>query len=384
MKFETAQQTAERLGVTVRAVQKWAKDGKLKGAHKAGRDWLIPVTDSQANLQDNPSGNIFPLMCLEYTHNSAKESLSALDGDERRIALGEYLYFTGDLLGAIEILSPYLESSNPIYRLSAAVFLAFSNLCHERVNSVHGYAQHINKDFEFIYNSNFSKENIARGVLAANTLKIQLHLPVGDVPAIDGYLKYLSNGGRLIALYLAAYNSYLHGDYSRCLGIAETAINCYKSEYAIPMIYLNIMCAVSLMNLMQVDKAKQHIEKAWAFAEKDGFIMPFVEHYSILGGALDAVLKKSFPSDYGKIISAVKEYNVGWCEIYNQKSDSKMAANLTPIEFTVAMLYSRGWRAKEIAAHMELSERTIMNYIQVIYEKLHINGRKALKNFMLK
>lgn len=43
MKFETVVQAAARLGVTVRAIQKWAKEGKLKGAQKVGRDWMIPV-----------------------------------------------------------------------------------------------------------------------------------------------------------------------------------------------------------------------------------------------------------------------------------------------------------------------------------------------------
>ena len=56
---------------------------------------------------------------------------------------------------------------------------------------------------------------------------------------------------------------------------------------------------------------------------------------------------------------------------------------LTPTEFTIAMLYSRNWRAKEIAAHMHISERTVTNYIQVIYEKLNINGRKELEKYVM-
>lgn len=43
MQFENAQQAAVRLGVTVRAIQKWAKEGRLPGAEKVGREWLIPA-----------------------------------------------------------------------------------------------------------------------------------------------------------------------------------------------------------------------------------------------------------------------------------------------------------------------------------------------------
>lgn len=40
------------------------------------------------------------------------------------------------------------------------------------------------------------------------------------------------------------------------------------------------------------------------------------------------------------------------------------------IEFTIAMLYNRNWRIKEIAFHLEMSERTVKNYLSTIYEKL--------------
>ncbi|MBE6666079.1 MAG: helix-turn-helix domain-containing protein, partial [Ruminococcaceae bacterium] len=42
MEYETAQQAAVRLGVTPRAIQKWAAAGKLPGAVKHGKSWLIP------------------------------------------------------------------------------------------------------------------------------------------------------------------------------------------------------------------------------------------------------------------------------------------------------------------------------------------------------
>ncbi len=57
MKFETAKETAEKLGVTVRTVQKWASSGKLAGAYKSGRDWLIP---NDATLSQEKYGVFLP------------------------------------------------------------------------------------------------------------------------------------------------------------------------------------------------------------------------------------------------------------------------------------------------------------------------------------
>ena len=42
MQFENAKQAAERMNVTVRAVQKWAKEGRLPGSYFDNRIWWIP------------------------------------------------------------------------------------------------------------------------------------------------------------------------------------------------------------------------------------------------------------------------------------------------------------------------------------------------------
>ena len=42
MEFITVQQAANNFGVNVRTIQKWAKEGKLLGAKRVGRVWLIP------------------------------------------------------------------------------------------------------------------------------------------------------------------------------------------------------------------------------------------------------------------------------------------------------------------------------------------------------
>ena len=66
MEFETAKVAAERLGCTVRAVQQWASEGKLPGAKKQGRDWMIPtnaVKPSDFNLDEDISNIPYPILC---------------------------------------------------------------------------------------------------------------------------------------------------------------------------------------------------------------------------------------------------------------------------------------------------------------------------------
>lgn len=395
MKFETATQAAARLGVTVRAVQKWAKEGKLEGAQKVGRDWLIPfgavVTEAKADaVETEPSKKVsdvaFPMFQLPYFSGNMLEHINKIsDPDERNLYLIEYYYFIGELEKSIEIAEQYIDSPNLNYRISAELFSTFGNMITGHLHKVHFSAGLLKMEIE---SSDLSDETIIRDnalkVFAGVVLKTQLHTPFETVPQIEEYIKYLPEGLRIIALYLSAYKAYLAKDYSRSLGIAQAAINGSTTQYPMPMIYCHIICAIDCINLLQIEKAGEYIKKAWELAIPYGMYMPFVEHYSILQGLLENNFKKSDALHYDKVIELARVYNTSWYQVYNKKTDSKISNELTPTEFTIAMLYSRNWRAKEIAAHMHISERTVTNYIQVIYEKLNINGRKELENYLLK
>lgn len=42
MEYISVREAAQKLNVTERAIQKWAKQGKIQGAHKFSGAWVIP------------------------------------------------------------------------------------------------------------------------------------------------------------------------------------------------------------------------------------------------------------------------------------------------------------------------------------------------------
>ena len=392
MTFETVSQAAARLNVTARAVQKWAKEGKIEGAQKVGRDWMIPVEAkiskkiSKATGIQKLTGVPFPMFQIPDILGEAIEEINKIeDEDERNIALGEYYYFKGELQKASEIAELYLNSPNLCWRMSAALFYTFANLNAEHMQKAKFSSDILRRELERIdLNDKASTKENALIIFSTVCLKTQLQIPFDNTPPIEEHIKYMGDGMKAISCYLSAYKAYLAKDYSRSLGIAQTAISCASMNFPIAMIYLKIMCAIDCVNLMQTEKAIEYIKKAWEIAKLYELYMPFVEHYNLLQGLLENAIKATYPQAYDKIISLARIYNTGWYEVYNRRNNGVISSELTPTEFTIAMLYSRNWRAKEIAAHMHMSDRTVTNYIQVIYEKLNINGRKDLEKYLLK
>ena len=112
--------------------------------------------------------------------------------------------------------------------------------------------------------------------------------------------------------------------------------------------------------------------------------MPFPEKaYGLLQGLVENLFQQEYADEYPRLELMIHSYNKGWRQMYKLHSGRQIADNLTIKEFSIAMLFHRGWRVKEIAEHMSLSERTVKNYIQIIYEKLGISGRKELEQYML-
>ena len=90
------------------------------------------------------------------------------------------------------------------------------------------------------------------------------------------------------------------------------------------------------------------------------------------------------PEQYEKIIGITYRFSDGWRKIHNPDTAETVTDLLTTKEFSIAMLASKDWSNKEIAAYMELSAHTIKHYMSVIYQKLAISNRDELKRYMLR
>lgn len=392
MEFELAQAAAERLGVGVRTVQKWAKEGKLPGAIKVGRDWQIPIGVTETNdmteaATDKKQSSLrmpMPLLNSAFPVGGCRAYIETIkDPDERNLALGEYYYFSGHAETAAKITGSYLDHEDAVVRSSAELINSFANLTCNHMHLARFSIGLLQEQLKANVEKAQTREEKAMGIFASAATAVLFHLPMPEIDVSTDMLRYLPEGHRIFVCYVLAHKAYLEQDYSRALGIADTALLISSDTYPIATIYVHLMAAVALMNLMRVEEAKERFMKAWEIARPDHLFEAFVEHHGLLHGLIEVMLKKDYPEEYQQIVDKAFVFGVGWRKIHNPEMNHDVADNLTTIEFTIAMLYNRGWTVKEIAAHMEMSDRTINNRIQIIYAKLGITSKKELGQFML-
>ena len=399
MNYESSRQAADRLGVSIHTLQKWAREDRIPGAERHGRSWMIPVDFVPADRQeaqpkceetqitnDGPLIRVaMPLMNSAYPVGKCREFIEAIpDKDDRAIAWGEYYYFSGQTERAAKTMEPYQDSADPMLRNSANLVGFFANFTRGETSLAMRAFERLLADLQKDLRAQPSPLLHAVGALAVTTASVLLHLPVASDVDLRQCISCLPDSLKLWSCYLLAHKAYLEKNYSGSLAIAELALSMIPKLYPVPTIYVHLVATMDLMSLKRVEEARQHIAKAWALAQPDGLIEPFGEHHGLLQGMIERFFQKDDPEAFERIIAITYSFSAGWRKIHNPIAQHEVADNLTTTEFTIAMLYNRGWTAKEIAAYMNLSPRTITNTIQVIYQKLGISGKRELGQFMLR
>ena len=136
----TAKEAAKKWNVSIRLIQRYCSNGRIKGARKSGNVWEIPChaikpTDPRRKEEDNETDkkpsfqNLMPLMNTPFRPGECKKRLNSMkEGARKDIAYAEYYYFRGNPQMSAQIAKQYLTCSNTELRLSACLIYAFSNL----------------------------------------------------------------------------------------------------------------------------------------------------------------------------------------------------------------------------------------------------------------
>lgn len=151
---------------------------------------------------------------------------------------------------------------------------------------------------------------------------------------------------------------------------------CRVIPYLLCEIHLHIQLTIANDGLRKTAEAKDELHLALDLALPDSILIPFVEN--------GRMLKPLFESMPEKYADAIRQISNLYLMIENNLTpEADALQTLTERERTVASLYVSGKTRKEIADELFLSEGTVKNYINTVYDKLHITGTPKQKHHAL-
>ncbi len=200
----------------------------------------------------------------------------------------------------------------------------------------------------------------------------------------EGNLSVLAEQARPNALYLRAkYFQCIH-QHESAMTVAQTALSLCASEKTLTMtdIYLWVIYAVACYYLGRVDEARRSLRKAMHVALPHGFITPFAEVVTGLGGLVEQCLEQEFPDYYTAVMGQWKQTWKNWITFHNQFTKDNITLILSLREYHIALLVTHRIPYAEIAKQFCISVGRLKNIMLEIYEKLCISGRDELGQYV--
>lgn len=303
------------------------------------------------------------------------------------MAQAEFCYYSGNDEQCCTLAAAYLNSDDPALRLSAAWLIGYASLSLGRIDRSRAVLASI---WEYMGQIDSSCAGGSTELFRASVALVSagsavlLHLPTSACEDLKASLRYLPESLRMLGIYVLAHSEYLAGDYEHSLGLAESALLFCEQTHPIPEIYLRLIMVMNLMSLRRPDEAEVQLRDAWETARHDGFVRPFAEHHGLLQGMVERVLRDEDPAAFKRIIDITYRFSEGWRQIHNSNAGDTVASNLTTTQFATAMLASRGWTNKEIAAYEGVSVNTVKTRLAEVFARLGVNRREDLKDHMLR
>lgn len=388
MKYIAVGEAAERWGVDSRAVQRYCASGKIRGAKKYGRAWMLPDdAERPPDGRKKPAEALPPLYPglflmenIRLDGRSADEIAAELPDEEHRHEFfWEFALLQGKTKTSMEICDRIPKNSR--FRMTV---LHGRNVAAIR----RGRYDALRRSMDALKNLRKEQETCP---VACSCIDMAEAVVYASVYAADRCPEWLQRGdfsqlpvdARPFALYLYALYLNATGQPRRMLGVTEAAL-ARPSErgFTIPELYLRIMRVNALVALDSREQALELLEHALELAVPYGLFGPFSEQLATMRGALEEVARTRFPEAYKQILKGWKEVFSGWTEIHNRILDKENTKLLTAREYQIALFLVDGKSYKEIADSMHISLASVNYSLQMIREKLGVKKSRDLVRFV--
>ena len=393
MEYITVKEAALKWGVSTRRVQILAANGRIKGAYRFGKSWMIPKSAVLPNAyrteeEKMPMPRRSPFLDMTNIYNKpgcAEECADMLANrpEARALFEAQISYRRGEIDKVYEKARLFLNSHSGFYAILGGGMLlaqcaiwrgdielwteAKRHIC-EAPCETKEEREIISLSLAIIDSSIYDNKDFPEWFTSGSFEP----LPADAHPAAKVfYVKYL---------YMCAYavaSGLVQHEGVRGLALMKLIPNAVEpmvtqaivDQTVIPEICLRLSSAVAYHNSGEREKAIKHIDKALELALPDklyGIIAEYVRHFN---GLIEERIILKDERAMSEISMLYEKYRHGWAKLSGIVRNKQIATNLTPREHEIAKLKTFGFKPKQIGEMLYLSESMVRYVITQIANK---------------
>jgi DNA-binding CsgD family transcriptional regulator len=396
MDYLKIDEVAAQWGISTRRLQTLCSEGKIKGAARFGRAWMIPKNAQKpkdgrtresrlANAADMPMPKKTPFLHMTSLYNApgcAESATAALaeNPEAQTLFAAEMAYSRGQIDKVYESANYLLQKHSGFYAvLAGGMLLAQCAIWHGDLNMWRKAKIHI---AEANAQDDRQREIITLSLCAVDSMLYDVKdfpdwfkigcfemLHRDTLPAAKVYYaKYLYATGH----GLASQSIEIQGISGLALmGLLPATIEPMISQAmadktVIAEIYLRLTCAVAYHYSKNDAQAIRHIDRALALALPDKFYGLLAEYCRTIGGLLEYRLKEIDPAAWNEVSLLYKGYLANWSKLNSQITGRQVIANLSQQQRAVMRLAAFKLSDAEIATRLHMSTSGVKQAIRTI------------------
>lgn len=403
MEYLNITETADKWGISPRRLQTLCANGKVEGATRFGKAWMIPKTtqkpidgrtkvskDNKAALleKDMPMPRNTPFLHMTDLYSvagNAEKSIAALEGNPEAQTLleAEIEYSKGEIEKVYDSAYYLLHKHSGFYAvISAGMLLGLCAIWRGDLNMWRQAKIHI---AEAPANSDADRDIMAFSITAIDSILYDVSsfpewfklgrfepLHKDALPAAKVfYAKYLY----AIGYALATKQFELQG--VRGLSLMTMIPNTIEPMISqavadnsiIAEIYLRMTCAAIYHTGGNNEQAIYHIDRAVALALPDKLFGILAEYGRTLDSLLEQRISRVDLDAWYAVRDLYHIYMAGWTKLSGSVRGKKLATTLSPKEREVAKLAAFGFKNSQIAEMLNMSISAVKQAVTNISNK---------------
>ncbi len=397
----TAQEIAEKWGVSLRYVQALCQKGKIPGAERKGRDWMIPMDaarpmdgrtkaarQGQVVERNLPLPRHTPFLYMTDLYSvpgSADQCTETLVNNHEAQVLfaAEVAYSRGEIDKVYESANYLLNKHSGFYAiLSAGMLLALCAIWHGDLYMWRRAKNHI---ASAPAKNDTDRDIMSLSLTAVDSMlyddtsfpdwfKIGCFEPLhrDTLPAVKVYYaKYLYATAYAVATKQLSMDGMSGLSLMSMIPLTlEPMISQAMADHSIiAEIYLRMTCATVYHNNGNAKRADHHLDRAIALALPDRLFGLLAEYCRALDSRLEHRLTRVDPDAWEKVKRLYHIYNDGWTTLSGEVRGKTLVKTLSKKEREVAKLAAFGMQNSEIAEKLHMSLSGVKQAIRIVSEK---------------
>lgn len=388
MEYITTKEASAKWGISTIRITVLANEGRIAGAQKLGKSWLIPATatkpqelkPNQSSLAKKEAKEEFSFPLYHFRPDWSYIKKEALSDQQQQLLEAEGAVLECRFDEAYKMLGDILQNPESVTTEIGCLWSA--GICSIALNKP--------KDF----NKNFFRIQMLMSKDIPHREDLQIILD-----SLKTYTENLSTAAKEYeynsnindqclptACLLAGYSQLTKEAMtpsSTEVSFMELNLRFVKNTGAVVVAEFLHLYMVGIYYLQNdIAQAEKHAKTAIKIAYENKYYFPLVTYYRYLAPILAPILEE-YPEDFQKLCGElISDYNKNFSAFLSSITEYRTMSMLKDTDFPYIYAVLMNLSNNEIAERMNISPRTVKRRLDHIFKILNVGSKKELKEYL--